>query len=70
MKNGALLAFAASAALVLGASCLHTAAAEVYKWTDESGQIHFAQDLSQVPPRYREAAANPERAPTPRSTLW
>jgi len=32
------------------------AAAEIYKWKDEAGRLHFAQDLNQVPPRYREQA--------------
>ena len=61
MRTGSLLAFATCSALLIGAAGLHTAAAEVYKWTDESGQVHFTQDLFQVPPRYRAAAANPER---------
>jgi clan AA aspartic protease (TIGR02281 family) len=30
--------------------------ADVYKWTDESGRLHFTQDLSQVPARYRKRA--------------
>jgi clan AA aspartic protease (TIGR02281 family) len=36
------------------------AAAEIYKWIDESGRMNFAQNLNQVPARYRaqaEAAA-------------
>jgi clan AA aspartic protease (TIGR02281 family) len=32
------------------------AGAEVYRWTDDQGRLHFAQDLSQVPPRYRRMA--------------
>lgn len=32
------------------------ALAEIYKWTDESGRVHFTQDLSQVPARYRRKA--------------
>jgi clan AA aspartic protease (TIGR02281 family) len=32
------------------------AAAEIYKWKDASGRLHFAQDLNQVPPEYRAQA--------------
>jgi len=31
-------------------------AAEIYRWTDASGQLHFAQSLNQVPGRYRRQA--------------
>ena len=34
------------------------AAAEIYRWTDESGRVHFTQDLSKVPARHRAAARN------------
>lgn len=30
--------------------------AEIYKWKDESGRLHFSQDLNQIPPRYRAQA--------------
>ena len=32
------------------------ALAEIYKWTDEAGRVHFTQDLSQVPARHRRQA--------------
>jgi aspartyl protease family protein len=32
------------------------AGAEIYRWTDEQGRVHFTQDLGQVPPRYRKQA--------------
>jgi clan AA aspartic protease (TIGR02281 family) len=32
------------------------AAAEIYKWKDDAGRLHFAQDLNQVPARYRARA--------------
>jgi aspartyl protease family protein len=35
------------------------AIADIYRWTDESGTVHFAQDLSLVPPEHRDAAAKP-----------
>jgi hypothetical protein len=52
--------------LRLGASLLAilvcaagTAGADVYRWTDESGNTHFTSDLGQVPPQYRIQAAEP-----------
>jgi clan AA aspartic protease (TIGR02281 family) len=30
--------------------------AEIYRWTDENGRVHFTQDLGQVPARYRKQA--------------
>jgi clan AA aspartic protease (TIGR02281 family) len=32
------------------------ASAEIYRWTDAEGNLHFTEDLSQVPPEYREEA--------------
>jgi clan AA aspartic protease (TIGR02281 family) len=37
-------------------------AAEIYRWTDEDGTVHFTQDLSQVPARHRDTAAEPAPA--------
>jgi clan AA aspartic protease (TIGR02281 family) len=31
-------------------------AAEIFKWKDDQGRLHFAQDLSQVPERFRTQA--------------
>ena len=30
--------------------------AEIYRWRDENGRVHFTQDLGQVPARYRKQA--------------
>lgn len=30
--------------------------AEIYKWKDQAGRLHFSQDLNQVPPEYRSQA--------------
>jgi clan AA aspartic protease (TIGR02281 family) len=38
------------------------AVAEIYRWTDEGGTVHFTQDLSQVPPQHRNTAAEPAPA--------
>jgi clan AA aspartic protease (TIGR02281 family) len=32
------------------------AVAEIYKWTDQTGRVHFTQDLSKIPARYRRQA--------------
>lgn len=32
------------------------ASAEIYRWTDAEGNLHFTEDLSQVPSQYREQA--------------
>jgi len=32
---------------------LPLAQAQVYKWTDPKGVIHFVDDLSKIPPEYR-----------------
>jgi len=39
-------------------------AAEIYRWTDDSGKLHFSQNLNAVPGRYRaQAEANAQKAP-------
>ena len=42
---------------LLVTTCLATPSiAEIYKWKDAQGRLHFAQDLSKVPPEYRGQA--------------
>ena len=41
-----------------------SANAEIYRWTDADGRVHFTQDLSQVPPDQRAGAK--EKADAPR----
>jgi clan AA aspartic protease (TIGR02281 family) len=43
-------------AIALSLTCAATASAEIYRWTDAGGTLHFSQDLSQVPPKYRSQA--------------
>jgi len=45
------IGFAMAVLLATGIS-----AAEIYKWKDDSGRLHFSQDLNQVPPQYRSQA--------------
>ena len=35
----------------------HPARAEIYRWTDEQGRVHFTSDLGKVPARYRGQSA-------------
>ena len=42
-----------------------SSSAEIYRWTDAEGRVHFTQDLAQVPAAHRNAAE--ERAAAPRS---
>jgi clan AA aspartic protease (TIGR02281 family) len=37
--------------------------AEIYRWTDAEGRVHFTQDLSQVPAAHRSAAEQGAAAP-------
>jgi len=39
--------------------------AEIYRWTDEQGELHFTQSLDQVPPRHRAAAKAEAEAARP-----
>jgi clan AA aspartic protease (TIGR02281 family) len=45
-----------AAALAVVGFGVPEARAEIYRWTDESGRLHFSQDISQVPPAERERA--------------
>jgi endonuclease YncB( thermonuclease family) len=39
--------------------------AEIYRWIDPAGQVHFTDDVSQIPPEYREGAeSRPSTAPS------
>jgi clan AA aspartic protease (TIGR02281 family) len=46
-----------------------TAGAEIYRWTDAEGRVHFTQDLSQVPARYRKQAEERAREPVNRGRV-
>jgi clan AA aspartic protease (TIGR02281 family) len=53
---------AAACALIWAAGA---AAGEIYRWTDEQGQLHFTESLVQVPPQYRSAAKQRAEAAAP-----
>jgi aspartyl protease family protein len=44
--------------LILIIALAGAASADIYRWTDESGKLHFAQSLQQVPARYRQQVTN------------
>jgi hypothetical protein len=48
-----------AAVFVAALTCAGAAGAQVYRWTDENGRLHFTSDLNQVPLRYRDQAATP-----------
>lgn len=48
MLGGALLS--------LGSPQLEHAAADIYTWTDASGQAHFSDSEARIPPEYRDGA--------------
>lgn len=54
----------ACVALVLALWLAAPAAAEIFKWRDEQGRLHFAQDLNQVPMRYRAQARGEAARPS------
>jgi len=43
-------------AVWVGMAVLHAppAYAKIYKWKDENGKVHFTDNLSKIPPQYRE----------------
>jgi len=44
--------------LLVSASISH--AASVYKWVDKEGTVHFTDDLSKIPPEYRDKVQTEE----------
>ncbi len=54
---------AAFACLLLLGGAL-PAAAEIYKWRDAQGKLHFSQDLNQVPMKYRAQARGEAAKPS------
>jgi len=50
VSRGRFFATGCAMVVLLGAG---VGAAEIFKWKDDAGRLHFAQDLNQVPPKYR-----------------
>jgi clan AA aspartic protease (TIGR02281 family) len=62
---------ALSVALCAAALLVGAARAEIYRWTDASGSVHFADNLHAVPPEYRPQinALDDRLPPAPRPHL-
>jgi clan AA aspartic protease (TIGR02281 family) len=50
VSRGRFFAIGCAMVVLLGAG---VGVAEIFKWKDDAGRLHFAQDLNQVPPKYR-----------------
>lgn len=72
MSRLALRRCARLVAAVVGLLAAAAAHGEIYKWVDETGRMHFAQELHRVPARYRaqaEAGAVSSEGPSPVQTF-
>ncbi len=49
--------------LVLSAPLVPPAFADIYRWEDDAGVIHFTDDLSSVPAKYRRKAREIQKTP-------
>jgi len=49
------------------AGALTPASAQIYRWTDERGEVRFSQGIQSVPPQFRGGAVmmGPPSAPAP-----
>jgi predicted aspartyl protease len=57
MLRAAVPVLALAVAALAGALLPDTARAQIYRWTDDDGTIHYSQGLETVPQRFRAAAA-------------
>ncbi|MHB8833793.1 MAG: DUF4124 domain-containing protein, partial [Desulfobacteria bacterium] len=53
----------AAAALILSFSSAVPSLADIYRWEDESGVIHFTDDVSNIPAKYRGKARETLKTP-------
>jgi hypothetical protein len=49
--------------LALFALLVPFASADIYRWEDESGVVHFTDDLSNIPAKYRRKAREIQKSP-------
>ena len=49
--------------LVVLAACTGNAVADVYRYTDEPGELHFVDDVAKVPKKYRKQLENAQPLP-------
>jgi hypothetical protein len=60
---GCAALLAAAAALVLSLSFAVPSLADIYRWEDERGVIHFTDDPSAIPAKYRRKAREIQKTP-------
>lgn len=60
---GCAALLASAAALLLSLSFPAPSLADIYRWEDEHGVIHFTDDLSAIPAKYRKKAREIQKAP-------
>jgi len=53
----------AVAALVLAIAFVNPSLADIYRWEDESGGVHFTDDLSTIPAKHRGKAREIQKTP-------
>ena len=53
----------AVAALVLALAFVNPSLADIYRWEDESGGVHFTDDLSTIPAKHRGKAREIQKTP-------
>jgi clan AA aspartic protease (TIGR02281 family) len=53
----------AAPALLAALAAGTTAEAEIYRWTDASGRLHYTESLARVPPEHREEALRSSQRP-------
>jgi hypothetical protein len=63
MRSIKTIKFILMAVLILFIGVYPSQAKEVYKWVDEKGTVHFAEDESSVPEEYREQSLPEESKP-------
>jgi flagellar motility protein MotE (MotC chaperone) len=59
LKGGIIMRQIMVVILLLAAPAI--CSAEIYKWTDEKGQVGYADDLGKVPTKYRDSALVTEK---------
>jgi len=54
MKATRIMLVSLSALMVVGLMMFKPSHAEIFKWVDEKGTVHFTEDPATIPEKYRE----------------
>ncbi len=68
-KDGQLRRFALSGIALFVIACPSRAPAEIYRWVDEAGRVHFTAELHDVPAAQRRAAESAAKTPAGTSAV-